>query len=133
MATMSDEQLQLERRKMASAMAMLIRRQLRRLLHGTARPRTTRLPREARTLKSLIAEERILGGAHRHRYAEPAAERGQRAAAARKGSRAHFLVAPGRLPGGEPAGGRVSGSRSSSRSTGRRGRGRARCRAPRSV
>jgi hypothetical protein len=62
---MSSEELNRQRMKMAGAMARVARLQLRKVLRGMAKPRTYRLKKEARVLKSLIADARaagILGG-----------------------------------------------------------------------
>ena len=61
MGTMSDEQLAEARRKMASIYARLILRQMRSMLATSPKPRHSRLPKEARALKSIVAEARALG------------------------------------------------------------------------
>jgi hypothetical protein len=59
--TMTDEQLRKAQRKIRDGLALLARRKLRDMRRRAMRPRTYRLPKEARILKSLIAEARAAG------------------------------------------------------------------------
>jgi len=61
MGTMSDQQLAKARRKMGSIYARLILRQMRAMKATFPKPRHSRLPKEARALKSIVAEARALG------------------------------------------------------------------------
>jgi hypothetical protein len=58
---MSGERLNKQKAKIADTMARIIRMQLRRMRAGIAKPRTYRLPKEARALKSLLAETQAAG------------------------------------------------------------------------
>ncbi len=61
MGVMTDEQHAKARRKMASIYARLILRQMRAMKAKFPKPRHARLPKEARVLKSIVAEARALG------------------------------------------------------------------------
>ncbi|MTD93533.1 hypothetical protein GIW81_04195 [Hyphomicrobium sp. xq] len=61
MGVMTDEQHAKARRKMASIYARLILRNLRDLHARSPKPRHSRLPKEARALKSIVAEARAMG------------------------------------------------------------------------
>jgi hypothetical protein len=61
MGTMSDEQHAKARRKMGSIYARLILRKMREMQAKFPKPRQSRLPKEARALKSIVAEARALG------------------------------------------------------------------------
>lgn len=58
---MTDEQLRKTQAKIRDGLALMARRKLRDMRRRMARPRTTRLKKEARILKSLIAEARAAG------------------------------------------------------------------------
>jgi len=58
---MTDEQFRKTQRKLRNGMAQMARRRLRDMRRRATRPRTLRLGKEARILKSLIAEARAAG------------------------------------------------------------------------
>jgi len=78
MATMSPDELDRLRGKMASDLATLIRRKLRDMRCRIGKPRAYRLPKQARMLKSLLAEARDAAPA-----ARAAPSRRRRASAAK--------------------------------------------------
>jgi len=58
---MTDEQFRKTQRKLRNGLAQMARRKLRDMRRRATRPRTLRLKKEARILKSLIAEARAAG------------------------------------------------------------------------
>jgi hypothetical protein len=61
MAIRGDKELDKQKRKIAKRMARLTLWKLRDMCRGRPRPRTSRLPKEARVLKSLLAEAEAAG------------------------------------------------------------------------
>lgn len=61
MAAMTDDDISKLRLKIRDGLARLARRKLRHMRQRSSRPRTARLAKEARILKSLIAEARAAG------------------------------------------------------------------------
>lgn len=61
MATMDNDQIDRARRKMADRMARLTLWKLRDMRRTWRRPRIRRLPKQARALKSLLAEAQAAG------------------------------------------------------------------------
>lgn len=61
MAAMDDDRIDQARRKMANRIARLTLWKLRDMRRSWPRPRTLRLPKQARALKSLLAEAQAAG------------------------------------------------------------------------
>jgi len=61
MPTMSDEEFRQTQRQIRDGLARLTRRKLRHMRARMTKPRTYRLPKAARALKSIVAEAKILG------------------------------------------------------------------------
>ena len=75
-ASHDDDDFRAAQRKMRDGLALVIRRKLRHMRRSSAQPRSLRLPKEGRMLKSLLAEAEAAG-------LVPAREPGSRAAPAR--------------------------------------------------